>query len=100
MIRWGLVFLACPVAFTDDQRDDLVRLAARAWFDDKASVAFDWPTMRGEVKATSEAMALGSFYGQRFQAEVYRRDGTSAEFVEFLVTEAALRSGGGTVAEA
>ncbi len=99
-MRWGLIFLACPVSFSDDEQVQLVKVAAQAWFEDKQRVAFDWPEMRGEVVATSEARTLGAFYGQRFSAEVFRADSPRAQVVEFLVTEALLRQNAGPVAEA
>ena len=100
MQRWGLVFLACPVTFSEDEQVRLVQAAARAWFEDTERVTFDWPQMRGEVVASSEAQVLGSFYGQRFSAEVFRPDSGEAHSVEFLVTEAMLRQSAGPVAEA
>lgn len=100
MQRWGLVFLACPVTFSDEERERLVRTAARAWFEDEDRVAFNWPEMRGEVVASSEAQVLGSFCGQRFSAEVFRPGGGEGQKVEFLVTEAVLRQNAGPVAEA
>ena len=100
-MRWGLVFLACPVDFSDAQKQELVRLAARAWFEDADRVAIDWPDMRGEVVTRGEAVALGTFFGQRFGAEVHREDGQKPETVEFLVAESMLQGAGGqAVAEA
>ena len=72
----------------------------RAWFEDAERGTFDWPQMRGEVVASSEAQVLGAFYGQRFSAEVFRPDSSEAHAVEFLVTEAMLRQSAGPVAEA
>ena len=100
MHRWGLVFLACPVAFSDEERRGLVEAAARAWLENKERVAFDSPRMKGVVAASSEAQVLGAFCGQRFSAEVVRPDSGEAHQVEFLVTEALLRHSGGPVAEA
>jgi len=93
-MRWGLVFLACPVSFSDAQTQELVRLAARAWFEDCDRVPIDWPDMRGEVVARGEAVSLGSFFGQRFGAEVHRPDIGDVAFVEFLVAESALQGFG------
>lgn len=94
-MRWGLVFLACPVPFSEEQKQELVRLAARAWLEDVDRVAIDWPDMRGEVVARGDAMALGSFFGQRFGAEVHRKDAGGPDTVEFLVAESALVGPGG-----
>ena len=58
----------------------------------------EWPMFRGRVRAISEAVALESFVGQRFQAEVHLPEGSHV--VEFLVTEAQLRAAGAEVAEA
>ena len=93
MMRWGLIFLACPLPLTDKQKNDLALLAARAYFEDESTIGFDWGEVRGEVRATSEAMALGAFYGQRFEAMVYRPESKVAK-VEFLVTEAQLQQFG------
>ena len=98
LLRWGLVFLRCPVGFTDEQKVRLVKVAARAYFDDEGEVDFEWPMFRGRVRAISEAVALESFVGQRFQAEVHLPEGSHV--VEFLVTEAQLRAAGAEVAEA
>lgn len=98
LLRWGLVFLRCPVSFTEEQKVHLVKLAARAYFDDEGEVEFEWPLFRGKVRAVSEAVALESFVGQRFQAEVHLPEGSHV--VDFLVTEAQLRATVGEVAEA
>ena len=98
-MRWGLVFLASPLPMDDAQREDLVRLAARAWFEDLHEVAFDWPGLRGTVRAAGEAAILGSFVGQRFDAEVHTHQGESA-ILRFLVAEALLQATHQPVAEA
>lgn len=91
MLRWGLVFLHCPLPLDDDQKLALVKLAAAAYFGDKAALPLDLPGLRGEVRATSETVALGAFVGQQFEAEVHQTDGTSA-ILRFLVTEAQLNA--------
>ena len=98
LLRWGLIFLRCPVPMSEQQRLDLMRLAAAAYFGDTPHVDFDWGALRGSLKATSEAVTLGSFYGQRFEAEIHRPEEGPAR-VEFLVTEKQLQMAGG-VAEA
>ena len=89
-LRWGFVFLYCPIKLTDDQRLGLVRLAVHAYMEDLQKVDFEWDYCHGEVQVTSEAMALGAFYGQRFTADVFVPEGNAT--VEFLVTEAQLRA--------
>jgi hypothetical protein len=91
LLRWGLVFLACPLPLDDAQKRDLALLAAQAFCEDVSSVSFDWDGLRGEVRATGRATALGSFVGQAFAAEVHQPDGTSAT-LRFLVTEPQLRA--------
>ena len=97
-LRWGFVFLASPVPLTEEQKLDLARVAARAWFQDQGRVDFDWPACHGTLRATGEARALGSFVGQLFEAEVHVPEGSGV--VRFLVAEAQLRTWGAEVAEA
>lgn len=89
MLRWGLVFLYCPIPLEDDKKLTLVRLAASAYFEDKKHVTFEQPAFQGEVRATSDTVALGGIVGQRFEADVHLPEG-SATF-RFLVTEAQLQ---------
>ena len=91
MLRWGLVFLHCPLPLDEEQKVELVKLAATAYFEDRDALPLDLPGLRGEVRATSETTALGGFVGQRFEAEVHLTDGTSA-VLRFLVTEAQLNA--------
>ena len=95
-VRWGFLFLSCPLPLTDEQRDGLVRLAARAYFEDLTEIAIDLEDCRGFVRPTSDAVLIGSFYGQRFRAEIHLPDMQGT--VEFLVAEAKLREA--TAAEA
>lgn len=88
-VRWGFVFVACPIRLTEEQRMGLVRLAATAWFTDQDEVRFDWEGCEGVVRVASDTMALGTFTGQRFEAEVNLAD-TSGK-VQFLVAEHHLR---------
>ena len=88
-MRWGFVFIACPVKLSEEQRTALVRLAAHAWFTDQAEVRFDWEGCEGVVRVASDTMSLGTFVGQRFTAEV-NLAGESGR-VEFLVAEHHLR---------
>lgn len=88
-VRWGFVFLACPMKLSEEQRDGLVRLAALAWFTDKDEVRFDWEGCEGVVRVASDTMSLGTFTGQRFTADVNLPD-TSGK-VQFLVAEAHMR---------
>jgi hypothetical protein len=97
-MRWGFVFLACPVRLTDRDQNDLVRLAIQAYFDDEGERDFEWPQCRGSLRVESDAIALGAFSGQRFSAEVHVPAGSGR--VEFLVTEAQLKMAAGEVAEA
>jgi len=97
-LRWGFVFVHCPVRLSEDQRLGLVELAVRAFFDDTPTVAFDWAYCRGEVRVASDAVTMGAFCGQRFTADVHVPEGSGR--VEFLVTEAQLQAARGPVAEA
>jgi hypothetical protein len=98
LLRWGFVFLACPVQLAPQQVDDLVRLAIQAYYDESREVGFDWDELRGTVKATGEPAMLGSFVGQRFEAEVHRS--TGSHLLQLLVTEHQLAVGRGPIAEA
>lgn len=99
LLRWGLVFLACPLPLSEEQKLELVRLAASAYFGELGSVRFDHEAFSGEVRATSGTVALGSFVGQAFEAEVHVPHGSG--LVKFLVTEAQLTAAwGGPAAEA
>ena len=96
--RWGLIFLACPVDLDDQHKLDLVRLAARAWFEDEDVVPFSWEGLEGELRTTSQVQSLGPFIGQQFEARV---EGTAGKgVVRFLVTEAQLQAVRRPVAEA
>lgn len=97
-MRWGFVFLACPVKLTERNQNDLVRLAIQAYFDDDGERSFEWPECRGQLRVESDAIALGAFSGQRFSAEVHVPSGSGQ--VQFLVTEAQLKMASGEVAEA
>jgi hypothetical protein len=96
--RWGLVFLACPIPLRDEQKAALMRVAARAWFDDLHEMSFDWGEIRGTVRASTETTSLGTFIGQGFAAEVHTPEGSSV--LRFLVAEHLLRSSAAPVAEA
>ena len=90
LLRWGLVFLACPLDLDDDQKLELVKLAAQAWFEDEPVISFDWTDLQGELRSISEVTNLGPFVGQQFEARV---DGTAGKGrVRFLVTEAQLQA--------
>jgi hypothetical protein len=97
-MRWGFVFLACPVKLSERHQNDLVRLAIQAYFDDEGERSFEWPECRGSLRVESDAVALGAFSGQRFSAEVHVPSGSGR--VQFLVTEAQLQMAAGQVAEA
>ena len=97
-MRWGFVFLHCPLRLSEEQKLDLVRLAVSSYFDDTAQVAFDWPACRGELRMESDAVSLGAFAGQRCSADLHLPSGSGQ--VQFLVTEAQLQAAGGQVAEA
>src|SRR4051794_9432085 len=97
MLRWGFVFVTCPVPLTEERRLEVVRLGAQAWFTDTREIRFDWDGCEGVVRAGSEVMSLGSFTGQLFIAEINQGD-QSGE-ARFLVAESLLR-GSGPVAEA
>lgn len=83
--RWGLVFIACPLNLSEEQRLRLLRVAAWAWFESQDEVRFDWGECKGVLRPSGEAVTLGTFYGQRFTAEVDLPDRSGQ--VEFLVTE-------------
>jgi hypothetical protein len=103
LMRWGLVFLYCPIDLDEDDKRRLVMLAARAYFEDAGVVPFEWEHLRGEVRASAEAVAMGAITGQPFEAEVHRPQGSA--ILKFLVTEKQLQAahllgGPGVVAEA
>lgn len=97
-VRWGFVFVNCPLPLSEEQRLALVRYAARAYFDDQRELNFNEPEFRGTVRPSSDTVLLGTFYGQRFTAEVHLPDRSGR--VEFLVAEAQLRAGRTEIAEA
>lgn len=97
-LRWGFVFLHCPLTLTDLQRQSLVGVAIRAYLDDVSSVDFDWEYCRGTVNVASDAVSIGSFYGQLFTADVHLLEKQGK--VEFLVTEAQMQAARGAVGEA
>ncbi|MCK6524054.1 hypothetical protein L6R49_21815 [Myxococcota bacterium] len=90
LLRWGLIFVACPLPLTEEQKLDLVRLAAGAYFQGQGHVPFDWPELRGELRVTGGEISLGSFTGRAFEADVHLP--TRQGLVKFLVTEAQLRA--------
>ena len=90
LLRWGLVFLACPLDLGDDQKLELVKLAARAWFEEQTVVHFEWEDLSGELRSASEVTTLGPFIGQLFEAKVEGRAGKGR--LRFLVTEAQLQA--------
>ena len=98
MLRWGFIFLSCPVELSEAQKTRLIKLAAQVYFCELGSLDFDWDTCRGELRAISDAVAIGSFYGQHFVADLHLPTGSTQ--VGFLVTEAQLKAAGGEVAEA
>ncbi|MCB9763276.1 MAG: hypothetical protein H6739_26135 [Alphaproteobacteria bacterium] len=97
-MRWGFIFLACPLPLTEDQKEGLVLCAARAYFEELDALPFNWGACRGEVRPASDTVLLGTFYGQRFTAEVHLPDRSGT--VDFLVTEAQLRAAHAEIAEA
>ncbi len=88
-MRWGFVFLACPLKLSEEQRTSLVRLAATAWFTDQSEIPFDWEGCEGVVRVASDVTSLGTFTGQKFVAEV-NLPGSSG-MVQFLVAEHHMR---------
>ncbi|NOY25588.1 MAG: hypothetical protein GXP62_06915 [Oligoflexia bacterium] len=88
--RFGLVFLVCPISVNQDQTIELVKLAARAWFDDQDVVLFEWEGLSGELRSVGGITNLGPFIGQQFEAQVEGTSGTG--LVRFLVTEAQLQA--------
>jgi len=90
LIRWGFVVLGSNIPLGESLRHDLLVLAVQAYFDDDKAVDFDWEGAAGRLTATGEAVALESFVGQRFSAEIETEE-TSGK-VSFLVTEAQLRA--------
>lgn len=97
-LRWGFVFLSCPLSLSEEQKVSLARLAARAWFEDATELSAFEDDFRATVYPTSDTVMLGTFYGQRFTAEVHLPDRSGK--VEFLVAEAALAAARQEVAEA
>jgi hypothetical protein len=86
------------MTLAEEQKLDLVRLAARAWFEDLREMAFDWPGCSGVLRVASDTVALGSFVGQRFDADLHQESGSGK--VQFLVAEGQLPRRHGPVAEA
>lgn len=97
-IRWGFVFVSCPLALSEEQRMSLVRYAVRAYFDDQRELNFNEEEFRGTVRPSSDTVLLGTFYGQRFTAEVHLPERSGK--VEFLVAEAQLKAARAEIAEA
>lgn len=85
MVRWGFVFVACPLPLTEAQREGLVRLAAEAWFSEIPELRFDWDGCEGVVRPSSDVVSLGTFVGQQFHADVNLADRSGR--VSFLVAE-------------
>jgi hypothetical protein len=98
-MRWGLVFLACPIDLPEADREALVLLAAQAWFEGTSPLHFDWPDLRGELRVCGEIVALGAFVGRPFEADVHQPSGDRG-LVRFLVTEKQLQQSWGPVGEA
>lgn len=98
LLRWGFIFVSCPLPLSEAQKTSLMRCAAWAFFEDLPELSFDWGECRGVVRPSSDAVTLGTFYGQRFTAEVHLPERSGQ--VEFLVTEAQLRAAHGEMAEA
>lgn len=100
-MRWGFIFVVCPLPLDEEQRLGLVNLAARTWFEEQGLVEFEWEGARGSLRIGSDVLTLGTFVGQRFVAEVHLASGQSGQ-VEFLVAEKVLAEqvAGGVVAEA
>lgn len=90
LVRWGMVFLACPLDLDDAQKLELVKLAARAWFEEQPVLLFEWEDLGGELRSMSEVTTLGPFIGQLFEARVEGRAGKGR--LRFLVTEAQLQA--------
>ena len=97
-VRWGFVFVSCPLPLSEEQRDSLVRYAVRAWCDDHRELNFNEPEFRGTVRPSSDTVLLGTFFGQRFTAEVHLPDRSGK--VDFLVAESSLQAGRSVIAEA
>jgi hypothetical protein len=91
-MRWGFVFVACPLPLSEEQRLELVRLAALAWFQDLPEIRFDWEGCEGVVRIGSEVMSLGAFTGQLFIAlvNIQEESGGKSGEVRFLVAEGQL----------
>ena len=97
-LRWGFVFLSCPLPLSEEQKLALAKLAAKAWFEDATELSVAEGEFRATVRPTSDTVMLGTFYGQRFTAEVFLPERSGK--VEFLVAEAALAAARAEVAEA
>ena len=98
LLRWGFVFLSCPTALSDDEREQVVRCAIEAHFDDQQRVDFDLRGMAGSVRATSEATSLGGFVGRRFEAQLITEKGEVK--LQLLVTEKQLQEAAAEMIEA
>ena len=89
-IRWGFVVLGSNIPLGETLRNDLLLMAVQAYFDDSKAVDFDWEGAAGRLTTSGEAVALESFVGQSFTAEIETEESTGK--VSFLVTEAQLHA--------
>ena len=99
-MRWGIVFLACPLQLSEDQRRDLMLAAVRAHHDGVEETPLNVEGIRGALRVLPESVALGGLSGRLFEAEVATPDAQEG-LLRFLVAEKELRlMQGGPVAEA
>ena len=97
-MRFGLVFLACPLKLDDEQRQQLMLAAVQAYYQQAGESDLDWPELRGTLRAMRDTVTLGGFSGQLFEADVHTPTGEQGQ-LRFLVADKELLAGG-PVAEA
>ena len=85
LLRWGLVFVACPLPLSDEDKEG-PRVAAQAWFEDQPRIPFDWSGCQG-CSPRRARVSLGTFVGRPSSVHVPSGSAT----VRFLVTEKQLR---------
>ena len=99
-MRWGIVFLACPLQLSEDQRRDLMLAAVRAHHEGATETPLDVEGIRGDLRALPDSVTMGGLSGRLFEANVATPDAKKG-LLRFLVAEKELRvMQGGPIAEA
>ena len=98
-MRFGIVFLACPLKLSEDQRRALMLTAIRAHQAEVHQAPVEIEGVRGQLKAL-DAVTLGGMSGRLFEAQVATPEGDEG-LLRFLVADRELQLyQGGPVAEA